>query len=555
METHKGIVPLTTYLEHARDYDTHRVPEISNRLYIMLRELQERALLPQIHHAMNGVESGLNVVREVSTEVFGTPLDDYELEEVINAYTFVFTRLTGYNGGDVEDEEMDNSVGEFNESLFFQIHGPANEYPVTVDHVADFVIENHNLMHDWTEMLGDIEQYRASFCKDLQKLVDADLIDEDMLPSLVYLARTVDLSGIRPVDFMSNVMNSINIPSLSNNAAYYSWVTHSALVNLSEAGGATKPKTLRAVTKSTVYHELIHSLTGCWAVLRDGDTPERPDYFPNFIQEATAEILAFVMLDDSDIKRITKLVDTQYVETKSLYGDYRQVFFGDRPGRMTAYAEYRFMLDMMMAKLDWEAAGIDQIEAEKLLCRALFDGPSKINEVDKSCPHIRAFHSALTEASFPGFMVHLREIGDHESFAMLLNYFDSPSFDPHDKESLPRTLTTKLYEWNENYSDNPLRDRRPNTQLLMDYAKRHFIYNHGQRVYQFSAKVEEEGNVEVVNTERQYGIHQEPTRFLALKALMRATMDKRATERSAVMRRRWFEQKREEAARYQKTPT
>jgi hypothetical protein len=48
-------------------------------------------------------------------------------------------------------------------------------------------------------------------------------------------------------------------------------------------------------------------------------------------------------------------------------------------------------------------------------------------------------------------------------------------------------------------------------------------------------------------------IEQLPARFFALKAMTREIADKRAHERSAMLRQRWFAQRREEAARYQKT--
>jgi len=554
MEKHQtGIIPVADYIEYAKDIETHLVPETSDRLYALVLELVEQALLPHLHYAaLMGSADSYEIVRSISEDVFGTPFDDVELERIMNSYAYLFTRLSEFNSGGVDDDTViDDQIGQFNAAVFLASHGPADSNPITVDQVANFVVVGHDEMQELNDKIGNLERYRADFCHDLKKLVTLDLVDQGMLERLEYLARTATISSVRPIDYAANDIDTMNSMVALNPSAYYTANNHSALMNVVSEHGDRRPKVARAFTKSVIYHELIHSITSSWAHMGPNGVLERMDYFPRFVQEASAELLANVMLDEKDVKIIADELDSKYLNVRGLYGAYRNTFHGDKDVSVTAYDDFRFLLDMMMAKLDWETAGIDQVQAEKLLSRALLDGPSGIHDVDHNCKYIRAFHAALTKASFPGFMVHLREIFEHEGIGILLNYFDSPSFDPHDKESLPRTLTTKLYEW-ERYSDASLEARRPHTQLLEKYAKQHFVYQHGVVEYDLNVALDAEVT-DQPNFDRQYQVGQDPTRFFALKAMTRGMMDRRAAERSALLKKRWFAEKRRELE-HQKTP-
>lgn len=550
----KGIIPLWDYVEGSVDTHIDRVPEHTDHLYLLTTVLRQNALLPHLKYAaVDGNADSYEIVKDVSAQVFGAPLDDEELEMVLEYYVKVQLRLEGFNQQNIDENSTASaSINQALVQAFLSSHGPSDlKRPITVDYVAAFIEAAHGDMHKWREQVGEVEQYRSEFCRGLRRLVDADMVDADMLPSMEYLARTVAITSIRPLDFMCSDLMGVN--ATKDVGAYYSPGTHSMSVNfVTGMHGNLTAQEARMEMRHIVYHELIHAVTLPWATSNGFGGYDREWRFPKFVTEAFAERMATIVIGKRQAKIGHDFIRRNYDVMRDEYGEYPYTFLPDgKPSDTIAYPEYTYLLDMMMSKLDWEAAGITQLEAEKLLSRALFDGPSKLHDVDKACTHWRAFHEALIKASFPGFLVHLREVFDYEGEEqMMLNYFDSPSFDPHDKDSLPRSLTSKQYDW-DNYRYPNYVDEAPDTTLILGYAQQLFGYLHGYRQYEVYR--DNDDSESHPGVERTYMIEQLPARFFALKAMTREIADKRAHERSAMLRQRWFAQRREEAARYQKT--
>lgn len=551
----KGIIPLWDYVEGSRDEKINKVPEHTDHLYLLTKVLRENALLPHLKYAaMDGNPASYDLIKNVSDQVFGAPLTDEELEKVCEYYVKVQLRLESFNEQNLDENSTASSImGIALVEAFLRTHGPSDPArPITVDYVAAFIEAAHSDMQEWSEKAGEVEQYRSEFCRDLQRLVDADLVDADMLPSLEYLARSVNITPIRPLDYMCS--DSMAVNGTDDSDAHYRRDTHGMNVNyVTGMHSERSPRQVRSYMRHIVYHELVHSITLPWVTSNGFGGYDREWYFPKFITEAFAERMATVMVGKKSAKIEHNHVRENYDVMREAYGEHPYVFLPDgKPRDTVAYPEYMYLLDMMMSKLDWEAAGITQTDAEKLLSRALLDGPSKLHDVDKVCPHWHAFHEALTLASFPGFLVHLREIFEYEGEEqMLLNYFDSPGFDPHDKDSLPRSLTSKQYDW-DSYRYSNYVDEAPDTTMVIGYAQQLFGYLHGHRqyeVYRYKGAPETHPGVE-----RAYPIEQIPARFVALKAMTREAADRRARERSALLRERWFAEQRKEAARHQKTP-
>lgn len=536
----EGIIPLVDYVEQSRDNEINEVPEHVDRFVVVTRALQEYGLLPHIQYAaVDGIGESYKVVAEVANEVFGH-VDEDEIEKILEYYAKAYMRMESFNNSNIQtgaqtEEILDAAILR----AFLAAHGPSDQNrPVTPEQVLNFVSYLHAMLVKWEKKVGSVEQYRSEFCRDLSKLVDLDYIDADMLEGLVYLASTVNITVVRPLDYLCSDIGAVNATKGSN--AHYRSDTHSMNVNV-VTGHEEKLKTTeaKALMKHIVYHELVHSITLPWVQANGAGGFNREFYFPEFVVEAFAEKLACTLLDQSTSDKMGALVDRQYVSTRELYEPYPVVLVdGGRIDRSIAYPEYQYLLDMMMAKLDWGAAGIADEDATKLLSRALLDGPSRLHDVDKSCLHWRAFQEALTKASFRGILVHLREIFEHEGGEQtLLNYFDSASFDPHDRDSLPRTLTTRQYDW-ENYCESNFRDHAPDVVMLLGYTSLWHTHYNGAR--EFDLLPYKQKDMVLPNTERQYPITHVPDRFPALKAMMRERMDRRGVERSALLKKRWL---------------
>ena len=533
------MIPLVDYVEQSRDNEINEVPVHVDRLVVVLRTLHDNGLLVHMQYAaINGVDESYEIVKGVSEAAFGH-MDDDELEKILEYYAKVHLRVESLNNQNITSGiRVGNIMDAAITRAFLATHGESDaERPVTPEQVFNFVYVLHDMLAKWEKKVGSVEQYRNDFCKDLQKLVDQDLIDQDMLDQLVYMASTVNITIVRPLDYLCSDISAVNNTVDSN--AHYRTDTHSMNVNIvTGAEEKLKPAEAKALMRHIVYHELVHAITLPWAETNGASGYMREFHFPKFVTEAFAERIAATMLDDATSAKLGQLVAKKYVSMRSQYDDYPTAFIAeDRQNRSFAYPEYQYLLDMMMAKLDWDAAGISREEAEKLLCRALLDGPSKLNEVDKACPHWHAFHEALTKASFSGILVHLREIFDYEDGEQtLLNYFDSPRFDPHDRDSLPRTLTTKQYDW-DNHRETDTRDHAPDVTLLMGYARLWHSHYHGWR--NFELLVERTDDMELPNTERQYDTIHSPDRFPELKERNRRMMDARNLARSAMLGERY----------------
>lgn len=457
-----------------------------------------------------------------------------ELAEVVLAqYMETKLYLCEFGEGKLDDRgDLDA-----NEQILAEIYtrimdGKPECFELTEVDVFSFVATERQHSAEMLEQCGDLEQLRADFVERLTLLADEFEVDEELLTRARYLAQTVEITLLTPLEMMTGTNYTKN--TLPECSAVYNGHTHEIMVNTATILWDTNTqKQLDAHMRQILYHELFHSITSTW-MSQSEDGASRFVYFPDFIEESLAEKISFRMLDEPE----QQVVRRSYREgdTRRNYPRYRHSYMRPRHTMHGTYSGYRYAHDMMMARLDWQAADIDQTTAENLLLSAILDGPSAVDHVDRRSPHLAAFHRALTRASFPGFMRHLYDLYEYEGGEQrVMNCFDAPGFNPHDKGFFERSATSKLYEL-DYYDSGDNRDTLPDLETLIWMGKLHFKYHYGWRDFVLN---ESEGDIETYD--REYPVVDHPERYVALKSLARTRMDNRASTRQPILRYQYFD--------------
>lgn len=527
-----GYISLENYTTLALERDSLEPHERVNMLHeVMVALIRQKSLQAIDEAAYVGSAESYHAVLEAVRPYVSERYSETDLAEVVLAqYAETKLYLADLGERDVDEDSQ-------NEVILREIHDrivadkPA-DYELTEEDVFSFVATEREYSHEMLTQLGDVEQIRADYLQRFIEFADEMNYSPDITSRVIHLVETVDIQLMTPLEIMTGTnYTRTHVPDCS---ALYNGRAHNILVNVATILEAVNTqRQLDASFRSVVYHELFHASTVSW-VSAEPQGAGRFVYFPDFIEEALAEKLSFRLLDDSDREIMRRL--SRPGNKRANYPRYRHTFMPRNHTMQGTYGGYRYALDMMMAKLDWRAAGIDQQEAERQLLAALLDGPSQLTDVRRQSPHLAVFHASLSKASFPGFMRHLYDLYEYEGGEQrVMNCFDAPGFDPHDKQFFERSATTKLYDWDDYTDERDKPSDQPDLETLIRLGKLHFKHQFGWRDFVLHS---EEGEPETYN--REFLVEQSPERYFALKSLARQRMDTRASSRQEPLRAQLF---------------
>lgn len=527
----RGYIPLESYVETAHERVALSPRQRVDLLHDVMKQLARENNLSAIDEAMSVGSSGSyeQVVAVVAALVGASEAPS--LTEVIFAQyletklylsNFATTKQEAYDHGDLEPH--DTILGDIYQLI--AEHKATDEEFTEVD-VFAFVATERESAQSMREQFGDVELLRQDFIDSFIQLASELGVSDALLERAIYLAKTTDIVLMSPLEIETG--NAYTRTAYPDCFAAYNSAIHDVTFNMANILAACSTVRQRdASVRGVLYHELIHSIGAAWTDKTEQGV-RRGVYFPEFVEEALAEKLAFRLLPE-DQREVTRR-RYRKGDRRQNYPRYRHSYMPPAHTMSGTYDGYRYALDMMMAKLDWKAAGITQEQAEKLLFYAWLDGPSDITSVSHECQHLRAFHQHLTKASFPGFMQHLRDLFDYEGGEQrVMNCFDAEGFDPHDKRFFERSATTKLYDWDTYAEPSEPDNIQPDTTTLIRLGRLHFKHQFGWRDFVLH---EDEGAIETYD--REFPIAKPVTRYLALKALIRQQMDERAVKRSQAL--------------------
>jgi len=207
----------------------------------------------------------------------------------------------------------------------------------------------------------------------------------------------------------------------------------------------------KACLRLTLYHELFHAVTNDVYVAWHDDISESMNpkaLWPRFIYEAMVEKAAYLAASESD-KFISKLPSIKAnlgeMEFRNYLGaaDIPEVLSNRRVQKQreifpSVYVGYRMIVDALVAKLDWERAGLDRTAGEKLLIAAFFERPETDSRLaNERYPYRKRLNAAITRAGHKGMIAKLAALESMVGTSGILSILLDPNFDPHDPEQLP----------------------------------------------------------------------------------------------------------------------
>lgn len=521
-ETH-GYLPLASYVEVAHQQESLTPRQRVDLLHEVMKQLIRSENLQAIDEAMAvGASGSYQQVMEAVAAVAGNDDIAAVTETVFSQY--LETKLYLCNFGEDKQVAYENDDLEPHETILGDIYQLiAQQKPdgdFTERDVFAFIATERQSAAGMREQFGDIEQLRNDFIDGFSQLSPELGVDSALLERATYLARTTAVVLMSPLEIETGT--NYTRTAYPDCFAAYNSAIHDVTFNMANILAACNTERQRdASVRGVLYHELIHSIGAAWTDKAEHGV-RRNVYFPEFIEEALAEKLAFRLLPQGQREAIRRRY--RKGDQRRNYPRYRHAYMKPAHTMSGTYDGYRYALDMMMAKLDWGAAGISQEQAENQLLAAWLDGPSQIDSVDRDCKHLRTFHRTVTAASFPGFMQHLRDLYDYEGGEQrVMNCFDADGFDPHDKQFFERSATTRLYDW-DTYADPWEPDTaKPDVDTLIRMGRLNFKQRYGWRDFVLHR---DEGTIETYD--REYPITEPVDRYIALKSLARQRMDARA---------------------------
>ncbi len=531
----KGYIPLTQYVEraqHVTEYSPRYRVEVLREAMDVLANTGTLELIDEA--AVVGSEPAYNAMKDALTNSSRKEASVELLEVVLNQYLETKMYLNEFIAEKM-DPDFDTDTLDADETVISNILTVMREETSEAGDLDErdiytFMTVEHQLTSEKSELLGDVEQIREDFIAELGLLAREFNLDESSLARAIYLARTTEITVYGPLAIATG--NNYTRFALADCSAAYNSSVHAAHLNLADIVYGVKSRTAIPVhARQVVYHELIHAIGTPWAYATSSGA-HRGVYFPDFIEEALAEKLSFRMLSPEQQK---------YIRRYNKDGDYREYYpklrhsmLKPRHTMSGTYNMYRYGLDLMMSKLDWQATGITQVRAEELLFAAFVDGPSQIDTVEHTSSNLAVFHKALTAASFPGLMQHIRDINEHEGGAQrVMNCFDAPDFDPHDKAFFERAATNRMYNWEEYRDDLDAEAPALDMDVLVRLARLAFKYKHGWRDFAMHKnELPDDDEDNPPSFDREFTVSEYAVRYDAVKAMHRQRMDARAAERA-----------------------
>lgn len=197
-------------------------------------------------------------------------------------------------------------------------------------------------------------------------------------------------------------------------------------------------------SQSTLVHEFIHSISAdVYKIVQStfdaGDQQLQPHrLWPRFWNEGMAEKLTEYIMDSIAPEDSSDNTGGQPGGSWQLRylanppKEARPVPTGDRARKCAsrAYPEYRTVIDAVIDRLDWQAAGLAKEEAFRLACYAFSELP------EDGTDYRVEFIQAINQAAHTGFFMKLANIIDLHGEKTGMRILLDPNFDPHDASAL-----------------------------------------------------------------------------------------------------------------------
>ena len=198
--------------------------------------------------------------------------------------------------------------------------------------------------------------------------------------------------------------------------------------------------------KGTLFHELIHAISGSEYFENsayDDDIEEVQTHtsfgnmWPRFWIEGMAEKLANAALAELETPKYL-LSDRHESNWRIITANNpRHILQSKKAAELSkqeraSYPKHRLLIDTMFAKLDWQAAGLSTMQAERLAARAFTELPGE----GKNTYRLQ-FIEAVNKAAHPGFFMKLGTLVSHVGDELVTDMLLDPAFDPHDPKALP----------------------------------------------------------------------------------------------------------------------
>lgn len=195
--------------------------------------------------------------------------------------------------------------------------------------------------------------------------------------------------------------------------------------------------------RKTLYHEMFHSATDM--VFSRGPLPTRvSQIWPQFIAEALAEKAGLSSAHALSANKLPKPP-----RKKGSYRNYYQYpsipeelvdneLKGSNELSVSAYPGFRFLYDLVLARVDWRKAGLSPAEGRLLLRKAFFEGDG-VGEGTSQDRHQnrKLFNAAISRAAHPGLIQKLGALDSLIGTEALLNILSDPDLDLSDPASIP----------------------------------------------------------------------------------------------------------------------
>ncbi len=149
-----------------------------------------------------------------------------------------------------------------------------------------------------------------------------------------------------------------------------------------------------------------------------------------------------------------------------------------------SYYRYRYLLDIMMHKIDWESVGITSGQAEKLLIDGFLERPENEIKSDKRWPKRKRLMATINEATNPGFFNRLTRVVEQIGIDEAITILSSPDFNPRDPNAIPILMSSNQYKYLSRHGKQQALDfRRAYLQILRGQnASQHDIDRAEKRV-------------------------------------------------------------------------
>jgi|GEM_PF-2557935 len=328
------------------------------------------------------------------------------------------------------------------------------------------MIEENILAHNWPQKLTD---WRRQFVDYIRSPAARKLTSDQSVERVVLAVQTVPIMIDDPLNVLiekrqtDDEENALGWFSCSKRIACVDPFAAEADIEYFRQNSSER---LDVVVEGTLFHEFFHVITGAHYTTKAGAddaelTAAKPAYqplWPRKWTESMTEKCKEVALGDVATDEQWALVQrAKDPNTRDWLYDLANKWRDSRARRIrealsteaaiemrnitnATYKEGRLLVDAFFAKLDWQAAGLTQEQAEIVGAYAFGETP------EDGTDYRQQFIAAVNKAAHPGFFMKLLHAADHHSESLMTDVLLSNHFDPHDPHALPFTVTLAYYD-------------------------------------------------------------------------------------------------------------